>query len=378
LRAKAGLLLPERRIGLSAHDYQQAIAGAQVWITRSIRSDDAQTVPSRWINRLTNLLEGLPDQGGPEALASMRARGSDWLAMAAATSAADEVVEPAHRPSPSPPVSARPKSLPVTAIKTLIRDPYAIYAQRILRLRPLDPLTPSPDAPLRGIVVHTVVERFIRTGIAPDAPEARPALMAIAEEVLAEQCPWPTVRRMWLARIDRVADWFLNTETVRQGVATPEAFEIRGEVALAGLDFTLTAKADRIDRAADGAVLIYDYKTGAPPSAKEQRYFDKQLLLEAAMAERGGFAAIGAARVAAAVYIGLGGTPKEVSAPLDESPADAVWSEFEGLIARWHVRERGYSARMAVKRSDFAGDYDHLARFGEWDLSSASVHEEVG
>lgn len=377
MRAKAGLLLPERRIGLSAHDYQQAVAGAQVWITRAVRSGEAQTVPSRWINRLTNLLEGLPEQGGPEALSAMRARGADWLARAAAVSAPTGTTPLAHRPSPRPPVAARPVSLPVTRIKTLIRDPYAIYAERVLRLRKLDPLTPSADAPLRGIVVHTVLEQFIRNGTAPDAPEARATLLRIADQVLEQECPWPMVHRMWLARIERVADWFLATETARQSRATPEAFEIKGAVALTAADFTLTAKADRIDRAPDGSVLIYDYKTGTPPSPKEQRHFDKQLLLEAAMAARGGFADIGPARVTDATYIGLGNTPKEVHAPLADSPPDAVWSEFETLIARWREPSRGYSARMAVKRTDFAGDYDHLARFGEWDLSSDVLPEDL-
>ena len=46
LRLQAGLLLPERRIGLSAHDFQQAIGAKAVWLTRSLRSDDAETVPS--------------------------------------------------------------------------------------------------------------------------------------------------------------------------------------------------------------------------------------------------------------------------------------------------------------------------------------------
>ena len=79
MRDKAGLLLPERRIGLSAHDFQQAIGAPEVWLTRATRSDDAETVPSRWLNRLTNLLQGLPEQGGPDALTGMRARGQQWL-----------------------------------------------------------------------------------------------------------------------------------------------------------------------------------------------------------------------------------------------------------------------------------------------------------
>ena len=173
MRQKAGLLLPERRIGLSAHDYTQAMAGREVWVTRSARSDDAETVASRWVNRLTNLLEGLPDQNGPAALAAMTARGEAWLAKAVLLSAPDSRVPAMLRPSPRPPVSARPKRLSVTRIKTLIRDPYAIYAEFVLRLRQLDPLTPSADAPMRGIILHAVMEQFSRAKIRPDAPRAR-------------------------------------------------------------------------------------------------------------------------------------------------------------------------------------------------------------
>ena len=81
MRKDAGLRVPERKIGLSAHDYQQLICQKNVWITRSIRSNDAETVPSRWINRLMNLLNGLPEQDGPVALDHMRKRGAFWLAL---------------------------------------------------------------------------------------------------------------------------------------------------------------------------------------------------------------------------------------------------------------------------------------------------------
>ena len=80
MRDKAGLLLPERRIGLSAHDFQQAIGAPEVWLTRATRSDDAETVPSRWLNRLTNLLQGLPDQGGPDGPRQICARGDGPMA----------------------------------------------------------------------------------------------------------------------------------------------------------------------------------------------------------------------------------------------------------------------------------------------------------
>ena len=227
MRDKAGLLLPERRIGLSAHDYQQAIAAKEVWLTRAVRSDDAETVASRWINRLTNLLNGLPDQGGPDCLKDMKARGDMWLQRARALESVTPV-SPAPRPSPRPPVAARPDSLSVTEIKRLIRDPYAIYAKHILRLKPLDPLVQTPDAPLRGTLIHDILERFIRQSQETTALLSKAALLEIAQNVLKQQAPWPATRVMWLARIERVADWFLTQEALRQAIAKPIAFEKTG------------------------------------------------------------------------------------------------------------------------------------------------------
>ena len=377
LRQKAGLLLPERRIGLSAHDYMQAVAGREVWITRALRSADAETVPSRWINRLTNLLGGLPAQGGQAALTAMRTRGSRWLDQSAQISAPDAPTSAAPRPSPRPPRDARPKQLSVTQIKTLIRDPYAIYAAKVLRLAALDPLTHSADAPLRGTIIHRILERFIGARVHPDDPVAQTLLLQIAAEVLEVDCPWPMMRRMWLARIARVAPWFLSTESGRQALATPAFFEEYGTTLLADLDFTLTAKADRLDIAADGSVWVYDYKTGTPPTAKEQGKFDKQLLLEAAMINRGAFASVGARAVAGAAYIGLGAQPKEVMAPLADHPPEQVWTEFRALITRWHEPGRGYSARMAMQKATDVSDYDQLARFGEWDQATPVTPQDL-
>ncbi|WP_461308341.1 double-strand break repair protein AddB, partial [Albidovulum sp.] len=82
MRQRLGLRQPERQTGLSAHDFQQAACAPEVVFTRARRSADAETVPSRWLARLTNLLAGLPARHGPEALAGMEARGARLLALA--------------------------------------------------------------------------------------------------------------------------------------------------------------------------------------------------------------------------------------------------------------------------------------------------------
>lgn len=376
MRFDAGLLLPERRIGLSAHDFQQAVSAKEVWITRSIRSDEAETVPSRWINRLMNLLNGLPDQGGHQALQDMRARGDHWRDLTKVVEATQPIA-PATRPSPRPPLSARPARLSVTEVKKLIRDPYAIYARHSLRLRPLDSLMKTPDALLRGIVIHEVLEKFVKDVAQDRSLLTRDHLVAISETVLAQNVPWPAARTLWQARLNRVADYFVAGEIKRQNAGKPIGFETRAKTEIPTLGFTLTGTADRLDRSANGDLVIYDYKTGTPPSKDEQRYFDKQLLLEAAMAEKGGFENIDPADVANAVYIGLSNSPKEVEAPLSEIPPAQVWEEFEQLITRYLDLEQGFTARRALRKDTDISDYDQLSRFGEWDATDEPVSEDL-
>ncbi len=377
MRKQAGLLLPERRIGLSAHDYQQAVCAREVVLSRSVRSDEAETVPSRWVNRLTNLLGGLVDQGGPECLDAMRERGRHWLSLAANIAAPKIQLDPAPRPSPCPPTDARPQQLSVTQIKTLIRDPYAIYARKILGLNALDSLSHTPDAPLRGTIVHKILERFVREKIDPSSPGALASLLSLASETLANQCPWPAVRALWYARIASFAPHFLEKEAKRRAISTNFGTEMYGELALTNLPFKLTGTADRIDMSDDGEALIYDYKTGKAPSPAQQKHFDKQLLLEAAMVERGAFKAVGRIRTKAAVYIGLGSDLRDQPAPLKDEPTEETWSRFEGLIAKWMDPAKGYTSRSANETLAFEGNYDHLARYGEWDETIDATPQDL-
>ncbi|WP_025063971.1 double-strand break repair protein AddB [Sulfitobacter guttiformis] len=378
MRHDAGLLLPERRVGLAAHDYQQAVCAPEVWITRAIRSEDAETVPSRWINRLGNLMGGLPKQGGADAWRAMIARGDYWLSQARALEAVTPV-NSALRPSPRPPLAARPRNLSVTEIKTLIRDPYAIYARHSLRLRSLRPLVQSADALLRGDVTHKVMEHFVKSAVADPANLSRKQLLAIAEVVLTELVPWPAARTIWLARIARIADWFIERERERLGRATPLAFEAeaRGTLELVELGFTLRGVADRIDRNDAGEIQIYDYKTGEPPTSKQQTHFDKQLLIEAAMVEQGAFKAIGAAPVSSATFIGLGNNPKEVDAPLEDEPPADIIANLRTLIAAYLDLDQGFTSRRMMEKVGFAGEFDHLARYGEWDGSDTAAPEDL-
>lgn len=377
MRVQAGLTLPERLIGLAAHDFQQGIGAERVILTRAHRDAEAETIPSRWLNRMTNLLAGLPDQNGPQALAAMRERGQHWLGMAAVLADPGEAVAAAARPAPIPPLPPF-HELPVTDVATLIRDPYAIYARRVLRLRALNPLRPEPGAALRGQALHRIVELLLKTRPDAETPvgEVRDRLLRIAAEVLAKDVPWPSVRAFWMARISRIADRIAADEVRRLAAGSPQVIEKGGAVALPGMDFRLIAKPDRIDLLHDGRAQVYDYKSGAPPTQSQMETFDKQLPLAAAMVERGAFDALGPADVAGIAYIQLGGAGETQDRNLPD--AGETWDRFVLMIAGYLSGAHGFTALRAPRASDETGDYAHLARFGEWDLTAQAVPQKVG
>lgn len=375
MRLEAGLTLPERRIGLSAHDFQQGIAAEQVILTRARRDDTAETIPSRWLNRLTNLLAGLPGQGGDDALQKMRERGDDWLERSAQLARPVTTIEAEPRPAPIPPAPALTE-ISATDVATLIRDPYAIYAKRVLGLRPLDPLRPEPDALLRGNVLHGIVQRLLESRPQADTPpdRLRDRLLSIAAEELDADVPWPSARAFWLARIEGIADRLVEDELARLAEGSPAVIEQKRRMPVADTGLVLTAKPDRIDLLQDGRAHIYDYKSGKPPSQQDINKREKQLLLEAVMVENGAFEDIGPTEVAGISYIQLGDKGKTEARDLE---AD-LWDHFVTLIRAYLSGETGFAALRGGEASRFQGDYEHLARFGEWDLSDAAKPAKVG
>lgn len=361
---------PERRIGLSAHDFAQAAASPEVILTRSEKEGGAPTTPSRWLTRLLTLVEG----------AGLAARFFDTrlVDIARMLDRPRLVPKPVDPPAPRPPVALRPRELPVTDIELWLRDPYALYAKRILRLRPLDPIDEAPGAADRGTAIHKALERFVEKHprVLPPDEVALGELLAFGREAFGDLLSQPQVRAIWWPRFERAARWYLNWERERRAGLLHVVVEQRGRL---GFDapggwFTLTAKADRLEVQPGGEVAICDYKTGLPPTnAQVERGFSPQLTLEAAMALEGGFPGVKATRVSELVYVQLGGARAGGKAQLvrfaDASVGDAVaeaLARFKAFVAAYDDPAQPYLSKPHVLLSAHAGDYDHLARVKEW------------
>jgi ATP-dependent helicase/nuclease subunit B len=379
---KAGIDLepPERRIGQSAHDFEMALGVEELVLTRSARSGDAPAVASRWMQRILTFV-------GPQEAARMRGRGSSYLAWARALDIREETPH-AARPNPRPPLSVRPRHFSVTEIETLRRDPYAIYARRILDLRPLDPLVRDPGAAERGTLFHEILHRFSASGIDPASPHAHDALLAAGRDCFAEFALPEDVAAVWWPRFARLVPEILGWETSRPNAILqrfPEARAGKTQVGRTGV--TLSGYADRIDTLPTNLADIVDYKTGTSPSkVQAHRLIAPQLALEAALLRRGAFAELGRRDPADLAYIRLKANGQVVAESILEirgslrsavDLAEDAWARLERLLDHYALPSSGYRSRaLPFREGDTDGDYDHLARVLEWSAGGDDTEAE--
>lgn len=386
MRHELGLDLPERRIGLSAHDFAQLLGHDDVILTHSAKVGGAPAVASRFLHRLEAV-------AGQERWKHATQAGEDYIRFAGEIDRPVKI-KPVERPEPRPARATRPLKLSVTAIEDWLRDPYTIYAKYILRLAPLDPVDMPLSAADRGSAIHEALGEFTKTFA--DALPAQPALAlrGIGEKFFAPLMERPEARALWWPRFQRIAAWFADWELARRGHIGRIDAEIRGEIGIPLDDvrtFILSARADRIEQRHDGRFAILDYKTGQPPTGKQVRMgLSPQLTLEAAILREGGFEDIAAdSSVAELAYVRLSGNnppgehrslelkirTNDTPQPPDEA-ADYARAELEKLIRKFEDENQAYTSLNLSMWSNRYGAYDDLARIKEWSAAGGLGIEE--
>jgi ATP-dependent helicase/nuclease subunit B len=377
MRETLGLPAPERRVGLSAHDFAQAACAEEVVLVHCERRGGQPAVESRWLWRLRMLAQGagveLPTR--PELL--------DWVAMLDAP--AFDTPRPAPRPKPTPPVAVRPRDLYVTYVERWVRDPYSIYARRVLGLKPMERPDESVERFARGNAVHKALERLVLAwpDALPDdcAGQLERLLLAALDEHgidghrMARERPLAANCARWLAEFERKRRASgLRILVERTGSATLDA---------PGGPFKLSAKADRIE-VLDGAAAVLDFKTGQPPSKKAVAAgFYPQLPLTGAILRRGGFGEdAGAPIPSELLYVKVVGRKVAGEEIVVAGPGEAdalAEAAFEGLqrrVVKFDDPATPYVSWAAPQfMGRYGGDYDHLARVREWAVVGADEGE---
>jgi ATP-dependent helicase/nuclease subunit B len=359
---RAGLGLPglERRIGVEAQQFTAALGGPQVLLTRARRDARAPAVASRFWLRLEAMTGGLPPDQELTAWAETLDHPGGFA--------------PAGRPAPAPPAADRPRRIAVTKLDRLKADPFAFYADAILRLRAWDGVDADPSAAWRGSAVHKVFEEWIkRDGC--DPARLRPR----AEALLGETAAHPVLRALWAPRLLEAIDW--AAAQVAEGLAagrTPVAAERTGRIEVAGIE--LQGTVDRVDRMPNGRLAIVDWKTGKPPSKRAvAEGYSMQLGLLGLIAEAGGFGPDLAGEPTAFEYwslaankdgglgywtspVGLNGKGEGID-PADFTARAA--RVLEAAVAAYLLGDAPFTAKLHPEYAPY-GDYDQLMRLDEW------------
>jgi ATP-dependent helicase/nuclease subunit B len=377
MRRDLGLDPPERRIGLSAHDFAQALGAPEIVLSRAAKVGGAPTVTSRFVQRIGAL-------AGKTRWDDVLKRGHLYLDYARALDHPAEI-KAAERPAPKPPLAARPSRLSVTAIEDWLRDPYTIYAKYILRLSVLDAVDTPPGARDRGTVIHGAIGDFtakFARGL-PEDPSRE--LLKLGEKRFEPLNDYEEARAFWWPRFVRITRWFVQWDSERRVDIKALHAEIKGELKfpVGKREFTLSAIADRIEQRGDGSHAIIDYKTGSGRTEKQVRTgLAPQLTLEAAILRGGGFKTIASGSVSEIAYVTLkGGEPPGKHLALgfkDGTPdtqADHALERLKKLAADFENADTPYLSLVHPMWTNHYGDYDHLARVKEWSLSGGNDGE---
>lgn len=369
MRQALGLPSPEEKIGHAAHDVTGLLGADRVYLTRAEKVSGAPTVPSRWLMRLDALLAGAGLHQQPRA-------DTRWASWAAGRNSSNGgAVARITAPEPRPALHLRPRKMSVTTIERWLRNPYAVYAERILSLSPLPALGTPPGAALRGALVHEILSKFAQKHATTLPADIAVTLLEIARQTLQDYTGHARVAAFWLPRLERFIAWFAETEPQRRASIAKVYAEASGlrELPAPEGPFYLTARADRIDRRDDGSIVITDYKTGRVPTEGEVASGKAaQLPLEAAIAAgQSGFPELAGLPVAALRYIGTKGgrTPGEESLVATGNVAALADAQLQKLAELIALYDDPATAYTAIRRPRFSYDYDdyaHLARVAEW------------
>jgi ATP-dependent helicase/nuclease subunit B len=364
MRREFGLALPERAIGIAAHDFAQALGAPEVALSRAARSEGVPTVPSRWLLRLDTVLHAV---GLDNALCP-----DDAIQRAAELIDDAKNYRPLPPPEPRPPLAARPRKLSVTRIETWLRDPYAIYARYVLDLKPLDELDADPGRAELGAVIHRALDEFVRRFPKGLPEDAEAELLRIGREQFGPLLSRPGAWAFWWPRFERIARWLIAEERAHRPTVVASVSECKGSwtIDAPGGPFTITAKADRIDRLADGGFLLVDYKTGAVPTVKAvEAGFAPQLPLEGAILRAGGFEGVSGSVGALEYWRLSGGRPAGERRPIDNSDPCAlinrVLARVGALIDCFDDPNTPYLAVPSPRWAPRFSDYRHLERLAE-------------
>ena len=350
-----------------ASDFAHLMGAAEVYITRAERVDGTPMQKSRWLLRLETVAAAnfATDKEALDRLYDQKF--TLWSKRLAAT----DQFKAIDAPRPCPPLEQRPRVLSASGIEKLLRDPYAVFARYILALLPFDDLDREKQPSDFGTIMHRILQNYNNDNTQNLSENAEADLLRLGKQEFEQSQLSADKMAFWWPRFEKSIKWYTQMEKQYRSEVCLLHNETEGKYSFpapAG-DFTVTAKADRIDETNDGHLNILDYKTGRKRTVKEMVAGKApQLPIEGLIAQNGGFDHVPAKKVNSLRYWGF--KEKEVVADEIESAKaiEKTKAVLNDLIASFDNPEQPYLTKPVATNAPDYSDYDHLSRFWEWSV----------
>ncbi len=394
-----GLPGPEEQTALMAHDVLMLGGAPEVFLTWPNRDAGSPTTRSPFIERLVAFLA----LHGVEESELEARQYLDW----AVEIFAPVEFKPATPAAPCPPTLQRPREVRVTALDRLFSDPYSIYAEYVLKLKPLQDIDAELEPKDFGTLAHSAIAELTAHWNMEKRAADEPILHRIADAALRSFSDRPNVKLFWRNRLLKALRFVNEAEVERRKLATrvsgevkisqtlalfnsplegestrllgrggggmgheednpPRICEVQIPLPLKGgakTELALHGRIDRLEEGADG-VTITDYKTGAAPKEKDVLEGKSvQLLAYALMlAEEG-------KTVASLDYWELphAGKPGSIRAlPMDGDIVEHQLGPLRAALTAMCDEKTPFLARPLNANDRIENDYDGISRFDEW------------
>ncbi|MGB5247239.1 MAG: PD-(D/E)XK nuclease family protein [Woeseia sp.] len=262
-------------------------------------------------------------------------------------------------------------------VQSMREEPFKAFAEGRLHVRDLDIIQPGFSPRMRGTLVHGALQQLLRE-LPAQADLKRWSSDQCVERI--DKAAWQPLAKHWphadpvlqrllqleKRRLEQLLHAFIQKENER------EDFQVLAVESSAKLDYGpvhLRLRIDRLDRLADGALLITDYKASDAKSFLERKYGrpkQLQLCVYARALEDDSVGGLQLTYVNSSEirYVGEGGSishskvkPEDWSALLED------WcAEVDVLLKRFADGETGINALQEIKK---ARSLAVLSRFAE-------------
>lgn len=357
MRHQLNLPQPETKIDELAMDFAHNFCSKKVYLTRALKVDGAQTLPSRFIERL-KVVAKINHLKIPEYRANL-------AKLIDTPTSFDKIT----RPIPCPPPDIRPKRLPITQIELLRKNPYAIYARFILGLYPLGN---KNKASLFGTLVHDTIKEFLSQN---SYFANKQELLNIARKKFATSNLSPADQALMNIKFSAMADFVIEQQKCDLDKVKLSEFEqaISYTFTINSQPFELYGFADRIDLLKNNTLRILDYKTYIPSTKSKVKSGEApQLSLEAVILKR-----TRKKDISTLAYWYLTNKKGESEVRLIsesvEEVNDLIDKTEQGLIqmiSAFQLPDTPYEACPIPSELPTSNCYEHLARMKEWAFTS--------